>query len=216
MLPGMDWWNDLHDQQRLERLQQCLRLQEQVAACQQQAAAVRNNTKPLARKTPMKGGGEDGIAAIEKEAERDIEHIVPGLRMMKYFGWRGIHKSAQNDDEDNAKIKNVLDQTCAREQHAMWACRAVAIGCGSELVQLKNCFNAEGAMPVLTQPQTLYESPVGSGSKKKLKRIPCGAIQQEIGQCIHKGTKELVQREAVRKSKSSGVVVQQPTQKDHP
>jgi hypothetical protein len=215
MSPWMDWWTDLHDRQRLERLQQCRRLQEHLTACQQQAAAA-NTTKPLARKSPMKAGEVDGIAAVKEVAERDIEHIVPGLRMMKYFGWRGIHKSAQNDDEDNDKIKHVLDQTCAREQHALWACRAVAIGCGSELVQLRNCFDGEGAMPVLTQPQTLYESPVGSGSKKKLKKIPCGAIQQEVGQCVHKGMQALVQREGVRKSKSSGVIVQPPTQKDHP
>ena len=166
-----EWWIDVHDKQRLERLQQCSKIQERLEACQ-------------------KGQAE--------ESNIDIEYIVPGLRMMKYFGWRGIHKAPENSDELNQQISTVVSKTCAREQHALWACRAVAVGCGLELGNLKRCFDEEGPMSVLSNPQNQYE---GKAPKsRKGGEIPCGGLQQQVGQCVNTGLRELDERERDRKS----------------
>jgi len=73
-----------------------------------------------------------------------------------------------------------IRQSCSREQHAVWACRAVSTGCGKDLSQLKRCFedidteksndnnknnnndnNNDNQLPphyrILTAPYTNYE-----------------------------------------------------------
>ena len=179
-----EWWDDLHDKQRLERLQQCQEIQARLEACQ-------------ARRKPSTMVDHD-------EAIIDIERIVPGLRMMKYFGWRGIHQSPENSDELNQQIKTVVSQTCAREQHAMWACRAVSIGCGTELGTLKRCFDKEGPMSVLSHPQNMYEGNVPTKIKVPVREVPCGDLQHQVGQCINNGIQELYDREQGRKIRLKG------------
>jgi hypothetical protein len=170
------WWVDLHDEQRLERLQQCRQLEIVLEACR-----TRKGTAP-------------------KEGESQIERTVPGLRMMKYFGWRGITVNKDQDNNittTNTQAEQVLAATCAREQHALWACRAVSIGCGRGLGTLKDCFEGEGAVPVLSHSQTNYEEQEASSQKAEM-QIPCKQLQRDLGECVGQGAHELYQRQRQR------------------
>ena len=167
----------MHDEQRLERLQQCRQLETVLEACRN-----RKGTAP-------------------KEGESQIERTIPGLRMIKYFGWRGL--TISKDEENNTTIRNteaeqVLAATCAREQHALWACRAVSIGCGRKLGTLKDCFEGEGAVPILSHSQTNYEGQEAASQNSDM-QIPCKQLQRDLGECVSQGAHELYQRERQRK-----------------
>ena len=47
-------------------------------------------------------------------------------------------------NERNDVMNRMIRQSCSREQHAVWACRAVATGCGHDLSLLKTCFEKGG------------------------------------------------------------------------
>lgn len=114
-----------------------------------------------------------------KSDSEAIEQRGLPLRSIKYFDWRGIAK----DHPD-------VEKTCAREEHLVWSCRAVAIGCGRELGELKKCFEDEGPLRILSAPGTAYED----ADKKKKVQIPCRQVQEAMGNCINKGAYELYER----------------------
>ena len=183
------------DQQRLERLKQC----QEINTILRQCLETRN--KMLA--------GEK-----VKEQEINIEQTVPGTRMMRYFGWHeetpsspesvsfsSIWQSAQEDGEtkvsatelpNNTTTMNASSSaadipTCAKEAHALWACRSVCLGCAEHLRNLKDCFKL---LPdqVLNTPETAYEPTMSNMA------IPCRQSQEELGKCVVKNAKELQQR----------------------
>eukprot|EP00934_Nitzschia_sp_Nitz4_P001759 Nitzschia sp. Nitz4//scaffold5_size260463//17653//18216//NITZ4_000939-RA/size260463-processed-gene-0.47-mRNA-1//1//CDS//3329555211//1759//frame0 len=157
--PWWDWFAEKQDEQRLERLSYCKQLEEALALC---------------------------------EADKDtknIESFSAGLRMMKYFDWRGILK--EKSEQESAPIV----KSCARERHSVWACRAVSIGCGKELAAIKKCFENEGAEVVLTQSQTTYEpNDKNNGSTV----ISCASEQVDLGVCVNQGARDLLARKQER------------------
>lgn len=136
----------------------------------------------------------------------DIEGCSQGLRMMKYFGWRGI--LLPDDDDENSKNHNAVNDyhgqrrhqtekvheriksTCSREEHSVWACRAVATGCGQELSELRRCFDNEGPFNVLTAPVGGYEQ----SKKTNMPVLPCHDLQVVLGDCVHKSGRDLYER----------------------
>lgn len=122
-----------------------------------------------------------------------------GLRMTKYFAWRGVldEVDKESDSEADAKaVRRGIIRSCARERHAVWACRGVAIGCGKDLAALKACFEDEGAPLVLTHPKTAYEPTQSSGGYRP---IPCHALQERLGRCVTVGAAELLERRQKQK-----------------
>jgi hypothetical protein len=120
-----------------------------------------------------------------------LEDITPGMRILRYYEWRNVHD---------------YDHKCSREKHALWACRAGALQCGGELVQLRNCFNdIQKAFPsnnstiknhgaVLKTSATAYEP-----KERNVNRdIPCREFQEKMGSCIAKNASELAERETSR------------------
>jgi hypothetical protein len=185
----LDRFTNFQDTQRLERLQHCRKLEGVLASCQQQQQQQKTQ---------------------EDNQENGIESLSPGMRMMKYFGWRGILLKTED-----ATVKQHIQHACAREQHAVWACRAVSVGCGKELGSLKHCFDDEGAHRVLISPETAYEeksSAAGAGSSKLL--IPCPALQREMGDCVIAGAHALYGRQKAQnqKKKKENVLLQRNPQ----
>jgi len=156
---------------------------------------------------------------------------------MKYFGWRGILQSTasleeeMNNDSDSSGVQNdkpdlsvfhpKIKSSCAREEHAVWACRAIATGCGKDLGELKKCFESihDGShenpersqqlpphVHVLTAPYTNYQGiveKVGSSSNtdaahKMKQQIPCHEIQQRLGSCVSENGRQLLERKQQR------------------
>jgi hypothetical protein len=183
------------DAQRLERLARCLQLDQLLKDCRQRHRKESD---------------------VHSPSELDpLESISPGLRTMKYFGWRGILVSnpelgqssdettaatiAVDDDDDiRAMIHNRIRHSCSREQHAVWACRAVATGCGKELASLKKCFEQQlHSYDILTAPHTGYETKLNNYPTHK---IPCFQAQQLLGSCVTSNAQLLLRRKQQRES----------------
>lgn len=129
-----------------------------------------------------------------------------------------VTRTTQNDGPDLSVFHPRIRSSCAREQHAVWACRAVATGCGMDLSKLKRCFESVDndnntdenlqRLPqhirVLTTPYTNYEGFVEEVASKdgtvvSLKqRIPCHDIQRQLGSCVTASGRELLQRKQQR------------------
>lgn len=113
----------------------------------------------------------------QKDAERrKLEDFPLGIRMLRYFDWR-------HQEEPN----------CVREEHALWACRAVALQCGSDLVQLRNCFREKGDSDILSETRTSYEATCEN-------EFSCMELQRKLGSCVLKKANALVRRMDERKS----------------
>jgi hypothetical protein len=126
-----------------------------------------------------------------QEDRMHLEDISPGIRILRYYEWRNVHD---------------YDHKCSREKHAVWACRAGALQCGGELVQLRNCFNDLQKAPpdsnsnvknhgaVLKASSTAYEP----NERNARKDVPCREFQEKMGSCIAKNASELAEREISR------------------
>ena len=83
---------------------------------------------------------------------------------------------------------------CTRETHALYACKALALGCGSDLMNMKNCFVEQLGT---TNPSSIhYESKDGGESSS----TKCHLEQRKVGDCIRKNMKELNERIEKRSS----------------
>lgn len=126
----------------------------------------------------------------KQEERAHLEDCPNGIRMLRYFDWRNVHD---------------YDRKCSREQHAVWACRAGALQCGGDLVQLRTCFdevqeplpdnpNVKNHGAVLRCSASAYEAkPKHAG-----REIPCRTLQEQMGKCVAKNAAALVEREAAR------------------
>ena len=174
---------DFMDQQRLERLKQC----QQIDAVVKNCLARRNEL--LDNKTPT------------SEA-LDINACVPGTRMMRYFGWHEetpgngasfsslLSSGGASQDMPSSnpvKHESTTIPSCAKETHALWACRSVCLGCAEHLRNVKECLDG---LPnqVVDIPETAYEPTSYKGV------IPCRESQEELGKCVIQQAKELQQR----------------------
>jgi hypothetical protein len=122
-----------------------------------------------------------------KSSSEALEQRGLPLRNIKYFDWRGIAK-------DHPKIEKL----CTREEHLVWACRAVTIGCGRELGALKGCFQTEGALKVLSTDSTAYEYERSFSEQQ----VPCQNLQKALGKCVTTGAHELYERRRKRQTES--------------
>lgn len=187
------------DQQRLERLKQCQEIDAVLRDCLQRRNKMLN-----------------GETVPQEQESLSVDQIVPGTRMMRYFGWHketpsspesvsfsSVWQSASETDETTVTVKEemkpattanasasstvTLIPTCAKEMHAIWACRSVCLGCAGDLRNLKDCFQL---LPeeVLNAHETAYEPTLSNVT------IPCRQSQEELGRCVVKNAKELQQR----------------------
>ena len=218
---------EFDDQQRLDRLSECRKLDMILHDCRK-----RNQPgKPKSRYTKN---------TVHPRSDDPIESISIGVRNMKYFGWRGIlnatsapplstenNQSAKSeasdagsntvparDGPDLSVLHPKIRSSCAREEHAVWACRAISTGCGKDLSELKKCFDDvdhdSGNLPkhvrVLTASYTNYQGIVekvgdGEASAAMKQQIPCHEIQRRLGSCVTENGKQLLERKQQREAK---------------
>ena len=169
-----EYWTDLFDQQRLQRLEQCKTLNSILDSCE----AAHSHSKKHHKKHKKQGGGQ----------VPHLNDIGPGLRMLMYYDWRN-------------KIE-VHQKGCIPERHSVWTCRAVALGCGEHLRRMKECFDAEGIERILSQPATAYQDPAKSSGgdvasqqlDKRKQIIPCWEFQQAVGECVMEEGRKLAEK----------------------
>lgn len=173
------------DEQRLERLQQCQSLAQVLHACR-----TKQSNRPQLEDFPM------------------------GIRSVRYFQWRHEPHDDDHDDDhygEKTKQRAAAETSCIREEHALWACRAVALKCGQQLVALRDCFGEHTADELLSQDKTAYDCRISSGAggggngssdmgnvvrdSPTLPNVPCAAFQDALGVCVAKNVKALSERQ---------------------
>lgn len=230
-------FQEFDDQQRIERLSECRKLDKILREC---------------RKRHHPGKAKSRYTK-NTDQDDPIESVSIGVRNMKYFGWRGILKSpspspspSQSTPKDEPSAKGEpsgadnetvhddvpdlsvfhpkIRSSCAREEHAVWACRAISTGCGKDLADLKRCFddvdqNSEGEtsggsrlpqhirvlMSSFTNYQGIVEK-IGQSSDATTndnvvsmkQRIPCYEIQRRLGSCVTENGTRLLDRKQQR------------------
>jgi len=65
-----------------------------------------------------------------------------GIKIARFYNW---HEGDDNDVKSTTGDSHNPANTnhCIKETHAVWACRALALGCASDLVLLKECFEQQ-------------------------------------------------------------------------
>eukprot|EP00573_Skeletonema_grethae_P002984 CAMPEP_0201687364 /NCGR_PEP_ID=MMETSP0578-20130828/1463_1 /ASSEMBLY_ACC=CAM_ASM_000663 /TAXON_ID=267565 /ORGANISM="Skeletonema grethea, Strain CCMP 1804" /LENGTH=216 /DNA_ID=CAMNT_0048171515 /DNA_START=60 /DNA_END=710 /DNA_ORIENTATION=- len=183
------------DKQRSERLEQCKGLEDILMACQKANAAD--------------DAGVAAAAPTELEPKSRSE-----ARIKRFFKWNGPDQG--NNDDKSSVLKDATDSIldggnsgnsdninqpqrlnnnssryskgCTQETHEMWACRALALGCGNHLSDLRRCWS--DASSVQNKGELTFKDG-DSGSDAS-----CRGIQQQMARCVLKNTAELKERMA--------------------
>jgi hypothetical protein len=204
------------DEQRLGRLQQCRALDEILAECRRHKRKMKKNNNN--HNNGKKDGGDDDTNNTSRD-RRHLEDVPAGIRMVKYFQWRDV-------DE--------YDSRCQREEHSVWACRAVSLQCGAELVAVRDCFDGAQAIPGADgysfaqqeqPPPRNYGAVLGSVANSRgytmtkedavasdadgTVTAPCMRVQQRLGECVARNSKALLERKNARKEKAAAAAAVQ-------
>jgi hypothetical protein len=110
----------------------------------------------------------------QRQPRSQLEDFPMGIRMVRYFHWRDLQ-------EENTP--------CLREEHAVWACRAVALQCGPDLVSLRDCFQRNG-------PDTILSQKNGTAYEGKSSDSTCQELEATLGACVRRKAIALESRNA--------------------
>ena len=199
------------DEQRMERLEQCRVLQQALRECREQHQLVSSEVKTSSSSTSPTSTGwfwfwnnkrtsttSSPDAATQAHSttttttRAQLEDFPMGIRMMRYFLWRDMP-----DDPSGRR------PPCLREEHALWACRGVALQCGPDLIRLRDCFKEQGPERILSQGMTAYETKTknntkdekkGDSSSENKNKFSCLDFQTKLGSCIGQNAKALEER----------------------
>ena len=190
------------DKQRSERLEQCKDLEDILMACQR----------------ANKVGADDNSGAVATNHNESVENSSRSeARIKRFFKWNEPHQSNddkssvlqdaaasildgdgdirdRNDNNQSRRLNNnaaLYSKGCIRETHEMWACRALALGCGNHLSDLKRCWS--DASSVQNKGELTFKDG-DSGLDAS-----CSGIQQQMARCVLKNTAELKERMAAAK-----------------
>ena len=87
--------------------------------------------------------------------------------------------------------------SCSRETHAVWACRAMAVGCGEQLKFMRWCFQdgEERAMAAAVSAHGKGEDPASASVEAAGGRSGgCVLEQRALSSCVLRGEEELEKR----------------------
>lgn len=190
-----DYISSFADEQTYERLKQCGEIEDALTKCQR--------IRKLAKKAKGK---------IEQEPSIRLTDTRAGMKIARYYDWglsnpkaeqavaamrgdnsfRSLHPTATEvvDAAQSEKVENrsqYKSTKCSKETHALWGCRAMALGCASELVKLKKCMIQKHNS---TDPKYFtYDS------KKDFSNAQgCQIDMQALGNCVSEKWKDLNQR----------------------
>jgi len=199
------------DQQRMDRLEQCQELQRILAACQS-ANDLHNapiNEKEEVVDIPQSRSGAriarffkwDSPDSAEQNDAQDQSTSVIGDAASSFY------KGSDNNDDGSGEGQSVQSKTsiarrsryskdCAIETHELWACRALALGCGNHLGDLRHCL--DDANPLMVRNSGGDEVEYYKEEKKK-KENSCREIQVDMARCVNRHAAELDERNKAAK-----------------
>ena len=194
------------DKQRSERLEQCKDLEDILMACQR----------------ANKVGGLNNAASAATDHNESVENTSRSeARIKRFFKWNeSSHQSnddkssvlqdaaasildgdgdsidKNNDNTQSRRLNNnaaIYSKGCIRETHEMWACRALALGCGNHLSDLRKCWS--DASSVQNKGELTFKDGDSDSDAS------CSGIQQQMARCVVKNTAELKERMAAAAKK---------------
>jgi hypothetical protein len=196
------------DRQRVERLEQCQQFERILEACQSASRNSVNVDEQL----------RESVAPVN-----GVPNSRSGERITRFFGWNSRNSSDQQsagsvlDDaaaaasmyngekisedvevtKDQVKREPILrtrfSEGCAIETHELWACRALAVGCGNHLAELRQCWsNANAERSSLVASKSKEEGIEFYNEKSN--DTSCRNIQLSMARCVHNSTAELQER----------------------
>jgi hypothetical protein len=149
------------DEQRLFRLEKCTELDQALKAC-------------IARQKDKQAPSQDETTASESVSMKKIA---------RYYHWNTSEPAATataNTSQNNESKVEI--EPCAMETHAVWACRAIGLGCANYMMDLRGCFQEaqekgdEASTSVMINP--CYENSTTTGASV------CKAQQQRMAACV--------------------------------
>jgi hypothetical protein len=199
------------DRQRIERMEQCTQLANILSACQ----AIKAGKQQLGSPT------EDAILLPPSRS---------AARISRFFKWNGEEehqptKSSALDDafsslsgETNnnntttsssntatpATTRPRYSTNCAIETHELWACRALAVGCGNHLADLRRCWDRQHSVStVVLRTEVKDEQDEGIEFYKDPMKEDhsCRTIQMNMARCVNRHVAELNERQTLQKTK---------------
>lgn len=187
------------DQQRAERLASCRQLETILNACHAESNSGR-----------IIGDDSDG-GALTSDNTADAE-IRSGTKIARFFRWDkpkevvqssseagGISENNTTTEEIANGLKTKYSQGCHKETHELWACRALALGCGGHLKDLRQVWNEENLVTAQNDSETssseiTYEDRKSCEDKAR-------EIQQKMAKCVTNNASELAERIEARRNK---------------
>ena len=176
------------DRQRVERLEACQALEQNLLTCQSMVENQNSDSKSYS-----------------------IPPSKSAVRIARFFKWRdGDGGSTVVTHEPSAKQNlfsdalteqtekpaaattprpaqaQVFNKGCSIETHELWACRSLALGCGNFLMDLRRCWENE------TTQRKIAELEGVTYEHKSMSE--CRQIQLDMARCVHKNAAELVDR----------------------
>ena len=192
------------DRQRVERLEQCGELQRIVDACHAAANSTKNDTSnnvdvdiPSSKSAKrisrfFKWNSVDQSSAAQQQQTDTSSSDVFTEAASSFTN----DNESKNSNKERSKTSSNSSRTsyskgCVIETHELWACKALAVGCGNFLSDLRQCWTQQ-------QIEDAQRSKNDGMTYHNSNRDNCRDIQIDMGRCVKKNIKELDDRAAKR------------------
>ena len=208
-------FTEFADSQRIDRLEQCQELQRIVEACQAASTTNsidsndtgNNDTKSSKSRTigiseiPTSRSGTRiarffkwDTSDMSEEETTDVPQQIDASGSASDVFNEAASSFTTTDNENSQPIQSNKSNTrrtsfskgCTIETHELWACKALAVGCGNHLQDLRRCWSNQRSIAVGDNGGMTYYK---SDEEKS-----CSNIQVDMARCINKHTAELNER----------------------
>jgi hypothetical protein len=197
------------DRQRIERMEQCTQLANILSACQ----AIKSGKQQLGSPT------EDAILLPPSRS---------AARISRFFKWNGEEEhqpstssalddafsslsSGETNNDHTTKSSNTATPAattkprystdCAIETHELWACRALAVGCGNHLADLRRCWDRQHSVSNVVLRTEVKEEGIEFYKDPTKEDHSCCTIQMNMARCVNRHVAELNERQTLQKTK---------------
>eukprot|EP00568_Trieres_chinensis_P013707 CAMPEP_0183293098 /NCGR_PEP_ID=MMETSP0160_2-20130417/1920_1 /TAXON_ID=2839 ORGANISM="Odontella Sinensis, Strain Grunow 1884" /NCGR_SAMPLE_ID=MMETSP0160_2 /ASSEMBLY_ACC=CAM_ASM_000250 /LENGTH=275 /DNA_ID=CAMNT_0025454159 /DNA_START=13 /DNA_END=840 /DNA_ORIENTATION=+ len=157
-------------------------------------------SEPTAReslpKMPWKGDNEP-------DRETQSVHTTPPGNGTEDSTSMSFGTGKNGNEGAEVQPRAVQIPTCARESHAAWACRGLAVGCGDRIAILRDCFRrGEEEAAATIKEMTGGDINSWDGDASKLPRVSCVDEQKYLSACVLQREAEMEKRVRERGTKA--------------